>query len=1256
MRLKLFRGDSGHPEYRRFLKLLALRQRAELPETVTDFRTRLLSRRMAHHRIGFKRSNLNTGFSRNMEQLFPNLVAVNEEGIDDDHPVLMYGAILDSEAKSHASAMQLMPHLRSDADVVFFEMGFLASATSWSESLAARDPAMACLGYVYDDRAQFFMADYPNRLTERLNGMTEISDTERDRARRTIDRIVAARISKYNSQPFFRPKVSLDHKRRVLVVDQNHSDASTFYGRAAPNDFAAMLDAAIAENPDAEILVKTHPDLNWTKSGRRGYFDHLQSSGRIRLIRENLNPFQLFDLVDTVYVGTSGMGLEALLAGKRVVCFGAPFYAGWGVTDDRREIPHRGRTRDLLEIFHFFYIWYTIYNVPGIDGPAEIEDVLDFIQENRPVTPIPAEAPATPTVSIVIPVHGVEDYISDCLASIQRQIFQDFEVIAIDDVSPDSSADIVAAYAESDPRITLIRRQENVGPGFVRNQGIEAARGRYVLFIDPDDYMPNPSHLGRIVAMAEEDQADMVRFRKRHEQIENAAGAFVKLRPDHTESAFKEEKHSVRIRDYPEIAHSRHFWNWLYRREFLDRNAVRFRTAYREERAFLVQAYMADPLFSVCDSDGVVYRVRDTSAVRRKQTMADVRDQINNFEIVVHLLKEKGAFDEGSSLSWYARFQVSQFLHYLFFGFAYKTASAESEQAAFVRHLAAILAEADVTAQDLVSDPMQLSRPHVRASAYGLLLASVRAQRLDFIETALQLDPVRADDLWQEFLEEPANDAQRHFQVALGIYARNKAVLPAPPTRTSGRHRPRILLHLGSSKTGSTSLQHRMDHDRAQLLRGGVWYPEVGQFWQADRPHKQGGHAQFLAAAATGDRTLRNHIDAGVAFWGERLHTIVLSSEGFFLDDRAFDLPAYFDGYDVEVIVYLRRQDAWANSQYCEFVAGGTVSRVGADVTDWLAQTRTRTWLDYAGFVSRWVDLLGKDAVTVRVYSRTVFIGGDLIHDFAQAATLPQILDCAPVDARLTNSARLSAAHVELIRTYNSRWFADNTAYLRFIETAGEALMAWRREQDLPMPRPWILSDAQAADILAAADKGNRWIAREFLDSGGALFPEETVSVESAPLYPQEIRIVHEAYHKTKKTKKTKGSASSVEQLSVADYGMFGWRRWALPPAARLAYRFRTGQKLPHEFNTDPATFVRKTWGTTRPWAVALFEPQALKHQQGLLQRACIRVLRPMAHRRGGTEYVRLLENEPVYFARSIRNPAIRTVLRIVFPSGELIQ
>ncbi|MDB6179393.1 glycosyltransferase [Paracoccus sp. Z330] len=1219
-------------------------------DEVTDFRDAFLARADEPHRIGFQRRNLKTAFSANLNRLFPNLIAVDEDGIDGDAPVLMYGAVLDDMSKSHESTKALLPHVRPDDQVAFFEMGFLASTTSWSEALASRDPKQACLGYIFDDRAQYYMSDYETRLDEKLNGDFELTPPERDRAERMIRRIVDAKISKYNSQPFFRPDVSPDYPRRVLVVDQNFSDASTFYGRASAKEFRAMLKAAIAENPDAEILVKTHPDLNWVKGGkRRGYFDNMKSEGRVRIMRDSVNPFEIFDLVDKVYVGTSGMGLEALLAGKEVVCFGAPCYAGWGLTDDRMTVPHRRRTRDLAELFHAFYIWYTIYHLPQGQVPAQIEDVLDFIEENRPVRPIPSEASNAPAVSIVIPVHGVENYLAECLGSIQRQTFQDFEVILIDDVSPDRSAQIAQEFCDRDARFHLIRRQDNIGPGFARNQGIELARGEFVLFIDPDDYMPEKEHLARVVSMAREDGADMVRYRKRHEQIEDENGTVQKLREDKVEAYFRREVRGSSVTDAPHIAHSRHFWNWLYRRDFLVRHDIRFLTTYREERAFLLQAYMADPIVSISDSNGVVYRIRKNSAVRRAQTMADVNDQLENFDQVIEQLQHNKALEPQSPHWWLARFQVSQFLHYLYFGFAWKTADASGKAKEFIDRLGATLKRTGMSPQDLIPDPSQLSGSHLRANAYGLLFGATKAKRLDLIRMALALQPIAAKDLYQEYLRQPDTDTQRDLQQGLNGYARNDRVTAGQENIAPTAKRPRLIIHMGATKTGSTVLQHLLEDNRPELLRNGIWYPEVGLFWQPGRPHKQAGHAHFVNYALNGDHSLHQHVTSSLAILGNKVHTVILSSEAFFLNPKSAELAQYFKDFDVEMVVYLRRQDEWANSQYAEFVAGGAISSTSLSFPKWLEEKQATSCLDYDRMVRSWEQYLPKSSLHIRRYLRQRDIPWDIIDDFSETTGLPQIRNLPAPSKEKTNDARLSTTHVELIRQYNKHPFPSKPAYLDFIERAGARLTQWRRANDLPMPSPWLLTDEIADRIMQTAATGNERIAREYFNLTDAeLFPARAAPPLQCPLHLEELEIVDQAYEGVRRRFKAERSVRPLE-----NYGVFGWRLWSSVPLLATVYRHRGRPDLAQELLADPAEFARNNWAGRHPklrW-LAYSKGSTMGPRQAL--RIWVPLLKPLVRQRGGEDAVERLTKNPVIFVRDLRNPVARMMGRILFPMGE---
>lgn len=90
-------------------------------------------------------------------------------------------------------------------------------------------------------------------------------------------------------------------------------------------------------------------------------------------------------------------------------------------------------------------------------------------------------------VSIITPTFNSETFISETIASVRNQTYQNWEMIIVDDGSTDRTVEIIEAISERDKRIKLIRCQENKGAGVARNQGLEMARGRYISFLDADD-------------------------------------------------------------------------------------------------------------------------------------------------------------------------------------------------------------------------------------------------------------------------------------------------------------------------------------------------------------------------------------------------------------------------------------------------------------------------------------------------------------------------------------------------------------------------------------------------------------------------------------------------------------------------------------------------------------------------------------------------------------------------------------------------
>lgn len=115
----------------------------------------------------------------------------------------------------------------------------------------------------------------------------------------------------------------------------------------------------------------------------------------------------------------------------------------------------------------------------------------------------------TPLISVIIPIYNVEKYLERCLHSIRNQTLCELEIILVDDESPDNCPSMCDEYAEQDERIKVIHKK-NGGLGYARNSGIEIATGKYVAFIDSDDFI-DLNMMERLYYYAEKYNADVVR-------------------------------------------------------------------------------------------------------------------------------------------------------------------------------------------------------------------------------------------------------------------------------------------------------------------------------------------------------------------------------------------------------------------------------------------------------------------------------------------------------------------------------------------------------------------------------------------------------------------------------------------------------------------------------------------------------------------------------------------------------------------------
>ncbi len=259
--------------------------------------------------------------------------------------------------------------LPGHVQVLRMEDGFLRSVGLGAE--LARP-----VSWVIDGRSIYYDATQESDL-EHLLATADFSWDEQARARALRRRIVTGRLTKYNvgQGMWQRPKGG---RRVVLVPGQVESDASLAFGAPGIRTNMGLLQAVRQARPEAFIVYKPHPDVvaGLRKTGQNEH----QAQRWCNEVVTEASMAELLDAVDEVHVLTSLAGFEALLREKPVVCYGQPFYSGWGLTQDQLPYPRRGRRRNLDELVAAALIAYPLY-LGRNDTLVTPEQALDELAE-----------------------------------------------------------------------------------------------------------------------------------------------------------------------------------------------------------------------------------------------------------------------------------------------------------------------------------------------------------------------------------------------------------------------------------------------------------------------------------------------------------------------------------------------------------------------------------------------------------------------------------------------------------------------------------------------------------------------------------------------------------------------------------------------------------------------------------------------------------------------------------------------------------
>lgn len=258
-------------------------------------------------------------------------------------------------------------------DATRVEDGFLRSRGLGAELVPA-------LSLILDDIGIYYDPSGPSRLEMLITERAILRPDQATRAENLIRLLSDTGLTKYNLGG---DKPDLPEGEKILVVGQVEDDASLLHGAGEIQTNAALLQAARAGHPDAQLIYKPHPDV---EAGLRegGTF----AEGLADLTVSNADVVYLLENVDAVWTMTSLLGFEALIRGVPVTTTGAPFYAGWQLTHDLGTIPPRRRAEPTLAgLVHACLIDYPRYTDPKTGLPCPVEAILTHLQDGGPTVP-----------------------------------------------------------------------------------------------------------------------------------------------------------------------------------------------------------------------------------------------------------------------------------------------------------------------------------------------------------------------------------------------------------------------------------------------------------------------------------------------------------------------------------------------------------------------------------------------------------------------------------------------------------------------------------------------------------------------------------------------------------------------------------------------------------------------------------------------------------------------------------------------------
>ncbi len=616
-------------------------------------------------------------------------------------------------------------------------------------------------------------------------------------------------------------------------------------------------------------------------------------------------------------------------------------------------------------------------------------------------------------ISVVVPFYKDYPYLRQAVHSVLSQGLRDYEVVIVNDNPAPEAVRFLETQRFPDT-VRIIHHLENKGLSTARNTGVDNANGEHIVYLDADDYFI-PGGLKAQYSRAVQSQADMTHSTTliRFEQVANGAGDLQLVPRD--SQMFNLDRELVTVEEMPELQFIISSWKSIYRRDFLDREKIRFDDAQRkfEDRLYVLETVFSGAKITLCSTPSRIWRRRPGSITTSEKSNSDLLMMATLIDKCTALIERKvsaGDYDPA-----FLQREVYHSAARLTWDTPLLDKAADTDETAL--EIRTLLTRSLARAP---STPKVFDDPVVRQiDRTGLSNPSGKnVSRKEFLAA---WDAIRFDN-WGKVVRTPDNpDFESEKSKSTETVAGKKRSL-----RGARFNDVELILHVGMHKTGTTHLQREFNRNRQAMLAKGVLFPETGFIDDHSfnaRADATPGHQGILRAIIEKNEEVLGELEKEVIESG--CDHVLVSCENLSFPYQNQNLrrqnikaaDAFFERFpNRKVVSAIRRPDAYLEALYRERLSNGLIREVRS-ASEFMA-SNMNDLLDLERILAPWKEFA--DGNLVLLNYEALKLGANYTSSFCESLNLglSEVFPNLPEENRRTYTT-VSREEIELSRLLN---------------------------------------------------------------------------------------------------------------------------------------------------------------------------------------------------------------------------------------------